>query len=178
MSYKEIYTDTVVNKLKKELNCSSNMAVPRLEKIVVNCGIGKHRDNKTYVQEAIDDISAISGQMVSRRNAKVSVANFKIREGNLVGLCTTLRRDRMWYFYDKLVNIALPRKKDFSGLSKKSFDGTGNYNLGLDDYSIFPEIDANKITFLKPMQLTICTTSRNEDMSYLLLKELGFPFKD
>lgn len=178
MSLKEEYYKKILEELKKDMNVESSMAVPRLKKIIVNMGIGKNRDNKAFMQEAIDDMTKVSGQKITERKARLSISNFKLRQGQVVGLAVTLRGDRMWYFYEKLVKIVLPRVKDFQGVSKKSLDGVGGYSLGFKDYTIFPEIDPNKISHLKPIQVTISTTAVKSDNTYKLLKALGMPFRD
>ncbi len=178
MSIKKDFESKLKMELKKELNLSSVQAVPRFEKIVVNMGIGKMRDNKTFVEECVSDIAAITGQHPSKRPSKVSISNFKLREGQIVGIAVTLRGEKMWDFYEKLVKIVLPRVKDFRGVTKKNFDDSGNYNLGLREHLVFPEVDANKITYNKPLQITVKTTTRDSKYAYSLLKATGMPFKD
>lgn len=178
MKLKEQFETELREKLKNSLGEKSVLAVPIIEKIVVNMGIGSKRDNKVFVKEAIDDIAKITGQKPSERKARVSISNFKLRKGQLVGLKVTLRGKRMWDFYEKLVKIALPRVKDFRGVTKKSFDRAGNYNLGLEEHTVFQEIDPNKVAFIKPFQISISTTARNDDDSYQLLKALGMPYRD
>lgn len=178
MTIKEEFDKKIKEDIKKKLGLKSVLAVPKLEKIILNMGIGNNRENKIYVSEALLDLTNIAAQKVSERKARLSVSNFKLRKGQLVGLSVTLRGEKMWGFYEKLVRIAIPRVKDFNGLSRKSFDGAGNFSVGLKDYSVFPEIDANKITYLKPMQVVIVTNAKNNDRGYELLKSLYFPFKD
>jgi len=175
---KEEFEKTIKKSLQKELEVSSSQAVPQFEKIVVNMGIGKMRENKKFVEEAIKDLTQITGQSVSKRKAKVSISNFKLRKGQLAGLSVTLRGNKMWDFYEKLVTIVLPRVKDFRGVTRKSFDDGGNYNLGLEEHVVFSEIDPNSITFNKPLQVTINTTSKNSEVGYKLLKALKMPFND
>ena len=136
------------------------------------------RDNKAFMEECMNDIMSITGQMPIKRKAKVSISNFKLRQGQIVGISVTLRGAKMWDFYEKLVKIALPRVKDFRGVTKKYFDQNGNYSLGLREHLIFSEIDANKITYTKSLQVTIKTTRNNKDLSYSLLKATGMPFRD
>ncbi len=178
MTLKEEYQKTISEQLMKELNLSSKLAVPKLKKIVINMGVGRNRDNKQFIEEAINDVTMISGQKPSLRKAKVSISNFKLRQGQLAGISVTLRGDRMWDFYEKLVKIVFPRMKDFRGISPKSFDGNGNYNIGFTEHIIFPEIDANKVSYIKPLQVTISTSAKNDEEGYKLLKALYMPFKD
>jgi large subunit ribosomal protein L5 len=175
---REEYNKSIKAKLIKDLNCSSPMAVPALEKIVVNMGVGKFKDNKQYIAEAFQDIANITGQKPTERKSKVAISNFKLRRGQVVGVCVTLRGQKMWDFYEKLVKIVFPRVKDFRGISRKSFDGQGNYSLGMKDLLVFPEIDGNKASFNKPLQIIVKTSSKNDEEGYALLKVLGMPFKD
>lgn len=178
MSFKKDYFDNIRPNLKKELKLDSIESVPRMEKIVINMGVGKMRDNKAYIEECISDLKNITSQKPITRKAKVSISNFKLRKGQMVGISVTLRGEKMWDFYEKLVKIVFPRVKDFRGVSKKNFDGTGNYNIGLREHLVFPEVDANKITYTKPLQITIKTTSKDDSLAYSLLKALGMPYKD
>lgn len=178
MSLKENFDKKIKNDLKKELELSSIAAVPSMKKITINMGIGRNRDNKSFVQEAISDLTVISGQKPSGRNATTSISNFKLRKGQMVGLAVTLRGKKMWDFYEKLVKIVLPRVKDFRGVSPKSFDGTGNYNLGLKEHIVFPEIDPNKIGFAKSLQVTISTSASSDEAGHKLLKALEMPFRE
>lgn len=178
MSIRENFEKKVKSDLKKELELSSVAAVPSLQKITLNMGIGRNRENKAFVQEAISDLTVISGQKPTGRSAKVSISNFKLRKGQVVGLAVTLRGKKMWDFYEKLVKIVLPRVKDFRGISPKSFDGTGNYNLGLREHIVFPEIDANKIGFAKSLQITVSTSAKTDDAGLKLLKALDMPFRE
>ena len=177
MSMQEDYDKTIKNKIKNEMSLKSVSEVPTIKKITVNMGIGGNRENKNFVKEAIDDLTKIAGQKVSERKAKVSIANFKLRKGQLAGLTVTLRGKRMWDFYEKLVRIVLPRVRDFQGVSEKSFDGYGNYNLGLSEHTIFPEVDPNKITYNKPLQVTVNTSAQSDELGRKLLSELGMPFR-
>ena len=173
---KTAFNEKIREELRKELNVNSILAVPSLEKIVINMGIGKTKDNKQFLEEAISDVTKIAGQKPVLTKSKVAISNFKLRKGVIVGIAVTLRGEKMWDFYEKLVTIALPRVKDFRGVSKKSFDGHGNYNIGFKDMLIFPEIDANRINFTKPVQITIKTSGKDNDASYKLLKSLDMPF--
>lgn len=177
MSSKEVYQNTVRESLKKELNLSSVMAVPVIKKITVNSGFGNKRDNKKYIAELKQELTAITGQVPKEGRARLSISNFKLRQGHLIGYSVTLRGQRMWDFYNKLVNIVLPRVKDFRGVNEKSFDGAGNYSIGIAEHSIFPEVDVNKIEFIKPLQVVITTSAKNDKEGYALLKALGMPFR-
>ncbi len=178
MSLHKEYSEKIRGELKKELDLSSIDGVPKLEKIVVNMGVGKMRDNKAFIAECLADMIAITGQMPSKRKAKVSISNFKLRQGQLSGIMVTLRGEKMWDFYEKFVKVVLPRVKDFRGVTKKYFDSQGNYSLGLKEHLIFPEIDANKITYTKPLQITMKIKAGSKKSSYSLLKALGMPFND
>ncbi len=147
-----------------------------LEKIVVNMGIGKALDDSKYLESAADDLKVITGQKPATRVAKKAVAGFKLRAGEPVGLVVTLRGKRMWDFFEKLVNIVLPRLRDFHGVSRKSFDGSGNYNLGIEEHTVFPEIDPNKLEKVKGLEVAIVTTAKNDDEGLKLLEKLGMPF--
>ncbi len=178
MSLKQEFNENIKLEMKEELKVQSVLAVPYMEKIVINMGIGKNKDNKQFIAEALLDMGTIAGQKPIEKKSRVSISNFKLRRGQVIGVSVTLRGEKMWAFYEKLVKIVLPRVKDFRGVTKKSFDGYGNYNLGLRDLLVFPEIDANKNAFNKPLQITIKTTARNNEDGYLLLKKLGMPFND
>lgn len=178
MTLKESFDKKIKNDLKKDLNLTTVEAVPSLKKITLNMGIGGNRENKAFVKEAISDLTVIAGQKPTSRNAKVSISNFKLRKGQVVGLAVTLRGKKMWDFYEKLVKIVLPRVKDFRGISPKSFDGTGNYNLGLREHIVFPEIDPNKIGFAKSLQITVSTSAKTDEDGLKLLKVLEMPFRE
>ncbi len=178
MSLKQEFNEKIKKTLQKDLKQESALAVPMLEKVVINMGVGKNKDNKQYIAEAMQDVSTIAGQKSIDRKSRKSISNFKLRRGQIVGVTVTLRGDKMWDFYEKLVKIVLPRVKDFRGVSRKSFDGYGNYNLGMKDLMVFPEIDANKVVFNKPLQITIKTTAGDNERGYALLKVLGLPFND
>ncbi len=163
--------------LMKELELKNPMAVPRLHKIVVNMGVGEATQNAKLIDPAVNELGQIAGQKPVVTRAKKSIAAFKVREGMPIGAMVTLRGDRMYEFFDRLVTIVLPRVRDFRGVSTKSFDGRGNYTLGLHDQLIFPEIDYSKVDKLKGMNVTIVTTARSDDQARSLLKHLGMPFR-
>ncbi len=163
--------------LLKELELTNTMAVPRLNKIVVNMGMGEATQNSKILDPAVTELGLITGQKPIITKAKKSIAAFKVREGQAIGTMVTLRGDRMYEFFDRLVNIVLPRVRDFRGVSTKSFDGRGNYTLGLHDQLIFPEIDYSKVDKMKGMNVTIVTTARNDNEGRTLLKHLGMPFR-
>ncbi|MGB8012540.1 MAG: 50S ribosomal protein L5 [Terriglobales bacterium] len=163
--------------LMKELDLKNPMAVPRLNKIVVNMGVGEATQNAKLIDPAVNELGQITGQKPVITRAKKSIAAFKVREGMPIGAMVTLRGDRMYEFLDRLVTIVLPRVRDFRGVSTKSFDGRGNYTLGLHDQLIFPEIDYAKVDKLKGMNVTIVTTARSDDQARSLLKHLGMPFR-
>jgi large subunit ribosomal protein L5 len=163
--------------LMKELELKNPMAVPRLNKIVVNMGVGEATQNAKLIDPAVNELGQITGQKPVTTKAKKSIAAFKVREGMPIGAMVTLRGDRMYEFFDRLVSIVLPRVRDFKGVSTKSFDGRGNYTLGLHDQLIFPEIDYSKVDKLKGMNVTIVTTARSDDQARSLLKALGMPFR-
>ena len=170
------YQDQVVPKLMSEFGIKNPMAVPRLEKISLNMGIGEASRNIKVLDDAIVEMQALAGQKPTMTRAKKSIAAFKLREGMPIGARVTLRGDRMWDFLDRLISIALPRVRDFRGVPKKSFDGRGNYTLGIKDQLIFPEIDTNKVEVTKGMNVTITTTAGNDERAMFLLSELGMPF--
>src|SRR5271157_1302566 len=163
--------------LLKELELKNVMAVPRLHKIVVNMGVGEATQNAKVLDPAVNELTQITGQKPVTTRAKKSIAAFKVREGQAIGAMVTLRGDRMYEFFDRLVNIVLPRVRDFKGVSTKSFDGRGNFTLGLHDQLIFPEIDYAKVDKLKGMNVTIVTTAANDNQARTLLKHLGMPFR-
>jgi large subunit ribosomal protein L5 len=161
----------------KEFDLKNTMAVPRLEKVVINMGVGEATQNAKLLDPAVIELSNITGQKAVVTRAKKSIAAFKVREGMPIGAMVTLRGDRMYEFLDRLINIALPRVRDFRGVSGKSFDGRGNYTLGLRDQLIFPEIDYSKIDKQKGMNVTIVTTAKNDNEARALLKHMGMPFR-
>lgn len=173
---KKQYREDVVPKLKKEFGIENQMAVPRLEKIVLNMGLGDAIQNIKTLDDGVEELAAIAGQRPSVRRARKSIASFKLREGMPIGCSVTLRGDRMWEFLDRLITIALPRVRDFRGVPARSFDGRGNYTLGIRDHLIFQEIDYNKVDKSKGMNVTFVTTAGNDEQALHLLRELGMPF--
>jgi large subunit ribosomal protein L5 len=163
--------------LQQELGLRNTMEVPRLEKIVLNCGVGQAVTQSSLLDGAVADLTVITGQKPLITKAKKSLANFKLREGNAIGAKVTLRGNRMWEFYDRLVSLAIPRIRDFRGMNPTSFDGRGNYTFGVTEQLIFPEIDYDKIDTVRGMDITIVTTARTDDHGRALLKALGFPFR-
>jgi len=174
---KERYKKEVVPALMKDFDLSNVMEVPNLEKIVVNIGIGEALDEPNTLDAASKDIAAITGQKPIVTTAKKSIANFKLREGRAIGVKVTLRGERMWAFMDRLINIALPRVRDFRGVSPKSFDGRGNYTLGIREQLIFPEIDYDEIDKVRGMEVSIVTTAPDDEQAVSLLGYLGMPFR-
>lgn len=174
---KERYTKEIVPALMKSLKLTNIMQVPRVEKVVVNIGVGEALDNAKALDAAVSDMTAIAGQKPVITKARKSIANFKLREGRAIGVKVTLRGERMWSFLDRLVNIALPRVRDFHGVSADAFDGRGNYTLGLREQLVFPEIDYDKIDKLRGLEITIVTTARSDDAGRELLRMLGMPFR-
>ena len=171
------YRDSIAQQLSKEFDYANSMQVPRLDKVVVNIGIGEAKDNDKALDAAVTDVTTITGQKPQLIKAKKSVAAFKLRAGQTVGIKTTLRGRRMWYFLDKLLNIALPRIRDFRGVNPDGFDGRGNYSLGLREQVVFPEIDYDKIDKLRGLEVSIITTARTDDEARSLLTRLGMPFR-
>ena len=174
---KEHYQKTVMPALVKEFGYSNAMAVPKLAKISLNIGLGEATQNAKLLDGAVNELTQISGQKPVITKARKSIAQFKLREGNSIGCVVTLRGDRMYEFLDRLVNVALARLRDFRGVSTKSFDGRGNYTLGLKDQLIFPEIDYNKVEKTKCMNVCITTTAKSDAEGLALLKHLGMPFR-
>lgn len=174
---KQRFQKEVAPALMKELEIGNPMAVPRLHKIVVNMGVGEATQNAKVMDPAANELGQISGQKPVITRARKSIAAFKVREGMPIGAMVTLRGDRMYEFFDRLVNVALPRVRDFRGVSTKSFDGRGNYTLGLRDQLIFPEIDYAKVEKLKGMNVTIVTTARDDNQARTLLRHMGMPFR-
>lgn len=172
----ERYKNEIVPALRKTFDYKNIMQVPRIEKIVVNIGMGEALDNPKALEAAVSDLTIITGQKPVTNKARKSIANFKLREGRLIGTKVTLRGERMWAFLDRLVNTALPRVRDFRGVSANAFDGRGNYTLGLRDQLIFPEIEYDKIDKLRGMEVTIVTTAKTDDQARALLQMLGMPF--
>jgi large subunit ribosomal protein L5 len=174
---KERYHKEVAPAIAKEFGIKNPMAVPRLEKIVVNMGMGEAIANAKILDTAADEVRAIVGQKPVITKAKKSIASFKLRQGMPIGVMVTLRGDRMYEFLDRLVSIALPRVRDFRGVSPKAFDGRGNYTIGVREQLIFPEIDFNKVEKMRGMNISIVTTARNDEQARALLKSLGMPFR-
>ncbi len=172
----EKYNSQVVPALRKAFDMKNVMQVPRIQKVVVNIGMGEAMDNPKSMEAAVADLTTITGQKPVMTKARKSIANFKLREGRLIGTKVTLRGDRMWSFLDRLVNTALPRVRDFRGVSGNAFDGRGNYTLGLRDQLIFPEIEYDKIDKLRGMEVTIVTTAKDDDQARTMLQLLGMPF--
>jgi large subunit ribosomal protein L5 len=176
-SLKERYKNEVVPALKKSLKIDNIMQVPRVSKVVVNIGVGEALDNAKALDAAVGDMTQITGQKPVVTKARKSIAAFKLREGRSIGVRVTLRGERMWSFLDRLMNIALPRVRDFRGISSDAFDGRGNYTLGLREQLVFPEIEYDKIDKLRGLEITIVTTARTDDEGRQLLQLLGMPFK-
>lgn len=174
---KELYETKVKQTIKSELGYKNAMQVPKLEKVVINMCVPEATQDSKKIQAAYDDLMLIAGQKPVITKAKKSIASFKLREGMNIGVKVTLRKDRMYEFIDRLVNIALPRVRDFRGLSKKSFDGKGNYSLGLKEQLVFPEINYDKVDKVRGMDITICSTARNDADALVLLKALNFPIQ-
>ena len=176
-NFKKLYNETIADSLLKEFNYSSKMEVPKLEKIVINIGLGDVKDNPKSLENAMNDLSIITGQKPVITKAKKSIAAFKLREGVNVGCKVTLRAGKMYDFACKLFNVALPRVRDFRGLSKNSFDGKGNYSLGIKEQLIFPEIEYDKIDKLRGMDIIFVTTAKTDEEARELLTLLGMPFR-
>ncbi len=173
----EKYVKEVQPKLMKENKYTSIMQVPRITKITVNIGVGEATQNAKTLEAAVGDLGAITGQKPLVTKAKKSISNFKLRQGVAIGCCVTLRRERMYEFFDRLVNVAMPRVRDFRGVNPKSFDGRGNYNMGLKEQLIFPEIDYDKIDKVRGMTICITTTAGTDEEARQLLAEMGMPFR-
>lgn len=174
---KEKYINEIVPKLFKDNNYKSIMQVPRLEKITVNIGVGETTQNAKALDAAVADLSKITGRKPKITKAKKSISNFKLRQGMNIGCMVTMRKDTMWEFLDRLLNVAMPRIRDFRGVSPKAFDGRGNYNMGLKEQIIFPEIDYDKIDKIRGMNISFQTTARTDDEARQLLTEMGMPFR-
>jgi large subunit ribosomal protein L5 len=174
---KERYETEVAPALKKALNMDNVMEIPRIKKIVVNIGVGEALENAKALDAAVSDMTQITGQKPVITKARMSIANFKLREGAAIGVKVTLRGDRMWAFLDRLMNVALPRVRDFRGISPDAFDGRGNYTLGLREQLVFPEIEYDKIDKLRGLEVAIVTTARTDDEGRQLLQMLGMPFR-
>jgi large subunit ribosomal protein L5 len=175
---KDFYKDTVVKSMTEQFGYKSPMQVPRIEKITLNMGVGEAVADKKVMEHAVGDMEKIAGQKAIVTKAKKSVASFKIRDGYPVGCKVTLRRERMYEFLDRLVTVAIPRIRDFRGISSKSFDGRGNYNMGVKEQIIFPEIEYDKIDVLRGMNITITTTAKTDEEARALLSAFSFPFRN
>ena len=173
----ERYRKDVVQRLSKDFSYRNVHQVPKLTKIVVNVGLGEATQNPKLLDNALVELAAITGQRPAVRRARKSIANFKLRAGQRIGAMVTLRGDRMWEFFDRLVNVSLPRVRDFKGCSTKGFDGRGNYSLGIRDHIIFPEVDYDKVEKIVGLNVTICTTARTDAEGRALLAQLGVPFR-
>jgi len=174
---KERYQKEIVPALQKELNLKNVMEVPTVRKVVVNIGLGEALDNPKALDAGVTDLTAITGQKPIVTNARKSIANFKLREGRQIGAKVTMRGNRMWDFLDRLMNIVLPRVRDFRGVSPESFDGRGNYTLGLQEQIIFPEIEYDKVDKVRGLEITIVTSAPNDEQATMLLQMLGMPFR-
>ena len=174
---KEIYKNEIAPELFEELSLENVMQVPKITKIVLNIGVGEALSNPKVLDEAVRDLTTITGQRPVVTKSKKSIANFKLRAGMSVGVKVTLRGDRMWSFFDRLVNVALPRVRDFRGISPDSFDGRGNYTMGLQEQLIFPEINYDDVQTVQGMEITIVTTAENDDQARALLTKFGMPFR-
>lgn len=175
---KEFYRNEVVSQLNSHFGYGSVMAVPQITKIIINMGVGDAVADKKILEKAMSDMATITGQKPMVTKARKSVAGFKIREGWPIGCKVTLRKNRMYEFLDRLINIAIPRIRDFRGYSNKAFDGNGNYTLGLKEQIVFPEIDYDRVDKVRGMDITICTSAATDQEAYELLKQFGFPFKE
>jgi large subunit ribosomal protein L5 len=174
---KQRYQDEIAPALMKALDIDNEMDVPHVEKVVVNIGVGEALDNAKALDSAVADMAKITGQKPIITKARKSIANFKLREGRAIGVKVTLRGERMWSFLDRLINIAMPRVRDFRGISPNSFDGRGNYTVGLREQLVFPEIEYDKIDKLRGLEITIVTTARTDEHGRQLLSMLGMPFR-
>jgi len=173
----EKYRNEVVPRMIKEFNYKNVMQVPRIEKVVVNIGVSEAKQDIKYLDAAMNELATITGQRPVLKRARKSVAGFKVRKGMPVACCVTLRGPKIWEFLDRLISLALPRIKDFQGISRKGLDGRGNYNLGLREQLIFPEIDYDSVARIRGMNVSITTTAKTDEEAYGLLKELGMPFR-
>lgn len=174
---KEYYQEEVMPKLMEKFGYKNRLEVPRLKKICLNMGLGEAVQNPKIIDQAVEELAMISGQRPSIRRARKSIAAFKLREGMPIGVMVTLRKDRMYDFFARLVNVALPRVRDFRGVPTRGFDGRGNYTMGISDHTIFPEVDPNKVEKIKGMNITFVTTAETDEEAFELLSLLGMPFK-
>jgi large subunit ribosomal protein L5 len=173
----EQYKNEILPKLKEELGVTNTMSVPKIEKITINIGLGSSLGDKKILESALEELGLISSQKPMTCLARKSVASFKLREGNAIGCKVTLRKERMYEFLDRLVNVAIPRIRDFRGLNEKSFDGRGNYNMGITEQIVFPEIEFDKVTKVRGMDIAITTNAKNDEDAKKLLAMFNFPFK-
>ncbi len=174
---KEKYTKEIVQKIKKEFDLKSVMQVPNIKKIVVNAGIGGFRDNREALESFEAEMTQLCGQKPFPRKARLSIAGLKVRQGETVGFTATLRGERMWAFLDKLISVAIPRIRDFQGLSNEAFDEAGNYSLGIAEHTIFPEVNPNLVKGIRSMQVTVVSSSKEKNYNKALLSYLGMPFR-
>ena len=174
----ERYHKEIVGTLSKKLGRKNVLSLPRLQKIVINMGVGKALQDKNRMEQAVEQLSNIAGQRAQVTKAKVAVSSFKLRQGNEIGCRVTLRGRRMYEFLDRLINVALPRIRDFRGVNPKSFDGNGNYSMGVSEQMIFPEIEPDKVTFTQGMDITLVTSTRSDDEARELLRAFGMPFRE
>jgi large subunit ribosomal protein L5 len=172
------YQKEIVVQLSEKLGRKNKLSLPRLQKIVVNMGVGKALQDKNRMEQAAENLTQITGQRAQVTKSKVAISGFRLREGNEIGCRVTLRGQRMYEFLDRLISVALPRIRDFRGINPKSFDGNGNYSLGLSEQMIFPEIDPDKVTFTQGMDVTLVTSTRNDDEARELLRLFGMPFRE
>ncbi|MEJ2138195.1 MAG: 50S ribosomal protein L5 [Gammaproteobacteria bacterium] len=173
----EFYKETVVPQLREQLGVGNAMEVPRITKITLNMGVGEAVNDKKLIQKAVEDMTRISGQKAAITVARKSVASFKIRDGYPIGCKVTLRRERMYEFLDRLISIAIPRIRDFRGLNGKAFDGRGNYNMGVQEQIVFPEVDYDSVDSVRGMDISITTTAKNDEQGRALLEAFNFPFR-
>lgn len=174
---KDVYNKEIKPALIKEGKFANTMSIPSITKIVVNAGVGEATSNSSAIEEMVEIIESITGQKPTIRKSRKAISAFKLREDMPIGVAVTLRGDRMWEFLDKLINIVIPRTKDFRGVSSTAFDGNGNYSLGIDDHAIFPEVDTSKIQKVKDLQVVIVTSAKDNEGGKMLLDKFGFPFK-
>lgn len=174
----ERYRTEIISRLQKKLGRDNVLSLPRLKKVVVNMGVGKALQEKNRMEQAVDNLTQITGQKAQITLAKVAISGFRLREGNAIGCRVTLRGARMYEFMDRLISVALPRIRDFRGVNPKSFDGHGNYSLGLSEQMVFPEIDPDKVTHTQGMDITFVTSTNSDDEARELLREFGMPFRE
>lgn len=174
----EFYQKTIVPQLAEKFNRKNRLSLPRLQKIVLNMGVGKALQDKNRLEQAVEQLTQIAGQKAVITKAKIAVSGFRLRQGNEIGCRVTLRGRRMFEFLDRLINVALPRIRDFRGVNPKSFDGNGNYSMGLAEQLVFPEIEPDKVNFTQGMDITFVTSTRNDDEARELLRAFGMPFRE